>query len=228
MQTELIYLTQMQQLTCEAFVQDLVYDCERLMVILDRTVFYPQGGGQPWDTGIIKNQDGEFCVQEVRFVEGVVRHCGVFQKGSFRLGDGVACQVDAARRLLNTRLHSAGHIVDMALKELGKDWAATKGYHFPQGPYVEYATLDLMCDEHLQQDLEQKCNDIIQRGILTRLIFTDGEQVHGKPARVVRYGDFEIGCGGTHCENLKEVGLIRIKKIKQNKDVMRVSYLVEP
>ncbi len=101
---------------------------------MDGTIFYPQGGGQPYDQGVIESAKGKFLVEEVRFVDGIVKHIGMFERGSFEKGDEVTCHVDKARRDLHSRLHSAGHIVDMGMTELGLGWIPGKGYHFPDGP----------------------------------------------------------------------------------------------
>ena len=131
----------MQLLECSAIVEEIKDLGEnKFSIILNQTVFYPQGGGQPYDNGIIKNENAIFNVNEVRFIEGQVHHIGTYSKETFKIGDTVDCLVEKERRQLNTRLHSAGHLIDMGLKELGRSWKPGKGYHFPNGPYVEYLT----------------------------------------------------------------------------------------
>ncbi len=114
------------------------YQDGRLVLILDRTIFYPQGGGQPYDTGVIGNDVAEFNVEEVRNFDGRVFHIGKFLKGSFNSGDEVICRVDRERRLLNSIYHSAGHLIDVALENLGYILEPSKGHHFPDGAYDEY------------------------------------------------------------------------------------------
>ncbi len=110
-----------------------------MVVVLDQTVFYPQGGGQPYDVGTITSDGKTFNVAEVRLVDGVVRHVGTFVGDHFVVTEKVVCHVDVERRKINTRLHSAGHLLDMARARLKLPWIPGKGYHFPNGPYVEYA-----------------------------------------------------------------------------------------
>jgi Ser-tRNA(Ala) deacylase AlaX len=239
MATKLLYLEQMNQYTCESQVAEIINEDDRTIVILDKTIFYPQGGGQPYDTGIISGADKSFIVEEVRFVDGIVKHFGKFEAEAFKVGDLVTCSVDVDRRQLHTRLHSGGHIVDMGLKKLGITWKPGKGYHFPNGPYVEYTgSLDGVDVEKLKNDLENACNAIIQEGLETRVLFMPKEEMGSvcafvpdyippnKPARVVMYGDFGIPCGGTHVSNLKDIGDLSIRKIKQEKENIRVSYLI--
>lgn len=214
----------MQALDCSGTVMDIKNENDKTAIILDQTLFYPQGGGQPFDNGVIKNESGIFKVNEVRFIEGQVYHIGIFEKGSFNIGDRINCLIDKDRRELNTRLHSGGHLLDMGLKELNRLWKPVKGYHFPQGAYVEYVAEENTFDENLIKELEDKCNEIINRNIETSIMFEKDQLVNGKPARTVYYGNFGIACGGTHCQNLKDIGKIGIRKIKKDKDTIRISY----
>lgn len=231
----------MNQYTCDAQVIEVGEENGRSIVVLDQTIFYPQGGGQPYDTGIISGGDKRFVVEEVRFVEGIVRHIGKFTGEASTVGDVVTCAVDVERRKLHTRLHSGGHLVDMGLKQLGISWEPGKGYHFPDGPYVEYAgSLAGVDVEKLKADLEAACNQIVEQRIETRVLFMPKEEMGSvcgfvpdyipanKPARVVMYGDFGIPCGGTHVKNLQDIGKMTIRKIKQSGENIRVSYSCIP
>ncbi|MBI4225343.1 MAG: hypothetical protein HY617_03345 [Candidatus Sungbacteria bacterium] len=241
METKLIYLEHMDQYACDAKVVNVLSEDGRTVIILDQTVFYPQGGGQPYDTGVITGGHGaKFLVEEVRFVDGAVRHIGKFQSGTFAVGDTVTCAVDIDRRQLHSRLHSAGHVVDMGLKKLGIQWKAGKGYHFPVGSYDEYAgNLNGADTAKMRADLEAACNEVIAQHIPTKVLFMKWEDMasvcafvpdhipDNKPGRVVMYGDFGIPCGGTHVANLSEIKSMTIRKIKQDGPNVRVSYAVE-
>jgi Ser-tRNA(Ala) deacylase AlaX len=146
--TELLYLKDYRALSCQARVLDVREEegNGRSVVVLDQTIFYPQGGGQPYDQGYIESPSARLRVEEVRYNDGAVNHIGVFVvrsdspqgSGSFAEGDEVVCTVDKERRELLSRIHSAGHVVDWAVLNLGLPWKPGKGYHFPDGPYVEY------------------------------------------------------------------------------------------
>lgn len=122
MATQLVYLEDFGVVTCSAKVAAAEQtEDERTDIQLDQTCFYPRGGGQDWDTGTIKSVDGSavFAVQEVRLDEnGVVHHIGAFQSGELKPDEEVACAVDTERRTINTRLHSAGHVVDLVVDRL--------------------------------------------------------------------------------------------------------------
>ncbi len=238
--TELLYMKDMNQLTCDAKVEEIIEENGKTAVILDQTVFYPQGGGQPYDTGVIKSAEKFFNVNEVRFIDGLVKHFGTFESDEFSKGESVTCQVDAERRLLMSRLHSAGHILDMAVHTLGFEWEPGKGYHFPDGPYVEYSG-ELAADkiDAIRDSIEQKANELINQDIATRIEFMPKEAMsavcryvpeylpEGKPARVVFYGDYGVPCGGTHVANLGEAKHMTIRKLKLEKGNIRVSYTLE-
>ena len=235
--TKLLYLEDFSLLTREAKVVSVSEENGRVVVLLDQTIFYPQGGGQPYDKGVIEGPSGKFLVEEVRFADGVLKHIGKFESGSFQIGEIVKCLVDEARRALHSRIHSAGHVVDMAVTALKLDWVPGKGYHFPEGPYVEYAgSLDGLDKEKLKTNIENLCNKFVEENRETKLLFMDKEKMkevchfvpdyipEGKPARVVMYGDFGVPCGGTHVSRLSEIRSMTIRKIKTEGDNIRVAY----
>lgn len=235
--TKLRYLEEIGRLELEAVILELGRDGDDEWVVLDETVFYPQGGGQPFDTGWIESAKGRFRVGEVRWLEELVRHRGQFESGSFDVGEPVHCRVDPPRRALHSRLHSAGHIVDMAATDLGLSWTPAKGYHFPQGPYVEYrGTVAPDERERLRSEIESRANELVSSGIETSIRWMPADEARGagqfvpdfvdgsERLRVVFYGSFGVPCGGTHVPRLEEVGPIRIRKIRQSGEAVRVSY----
>jgi len=241
MATTLLYLQDFNLLEADACIEGVKMDDakNKVFVILDQTIFYPQGGGQPYDTGVLQTKSGKFTVQEVRFVDGMVRHYGEYAPNAHP-GERAHCIVDGERRFLNSRLHSAGHVVDMGVTKLGLGWVPGKGYHFPDGPYVEYTgTLREEVREKLRGDLEAACNGYVEEARATKLVFMPKEEMHkvchfvpdylpeGKPARVVMYGDFGVPCGGTHVNNLSEIKKIFVRKLKPEKGNIRVAYDIE-
>lgn len=240
MNTKLLYLEDFNLLTCEARVVSISEENGGYVVLLAQTIFYPQGGGQPYDKGGIEGPSGKFLVEEVRFADGVVKHIGKFESGSFQTGESVKCSVDEPRRALHSRIHSAGHVVDMAVTALNLNWIPEKGYHFPEGPYVEYAgSLDGLDKEKLKIDIENLCNKFVNENRETKLLFMDKKKTkevchfvpdyipEGKPARVVMYGDFGVPCGGTHVGHLGDMRKMTIRKIKAEGETVRVGYDVE-
>merc|ERR1711964_587119 len=112
-----------------------------LDVQLDQTIFHPQGGGQPADTGTLTSGDNVYNVQFVAVTkDGIIHHYGNFTHGSFEPKTEVTQEIDAEKRELYARIPSAGHLIDLAAAQAGYGHLEpTKGYHFLDGSYVEYA-----------------------------------------------------------------------------------------
>jgi len=207
-------------------------------IVLVSTIFYPQGGGQPFDQGVIKGANGAFQVKEVRNIDGIVHHLGLLQ-GTIEPGEHVTCVVDAERRVLNTRTHSAGHVLDMAVHRAGFTWIPGKGYQFPEGPYVEYSgEVENIDPQKVAKEIETHCAALIAEDLPVRIEFMSIEQMRerlpfvpdylptNRPARVVFMGEYGIPCGGTHVKSLKEIGGINVRKIKCSGGTLRVSYQI--
>jgi Ser-tRNA(Ala) deacylase AlaX len=241
--TELLYMQDFNVESCGATIESVSANEDgRTDIMLDKTCFYARGGGQDWDKGQISKDGALFSVEEVRLDEsGQVHHVGIVSAGTFTPGDAVSGTVDHGRRAINTRLHSAGHVIDMAVDRLGLDWLATKGQHYPELSAVEYyGTWEPERAETLRAEIEKRANEFIAQGTENTLQFMPVEEMHtvcrhvpenipkNKPGRVVMYGEhFGIPCGGTHVKNLKEIGVVKIIKLKEKKGVIRLSYGVE-
>lgn len=223
--TKLLYLDDMCRLHADARVVDVIQEPESVVLVLDQTVFYPQGGGQPSDKGSIKNDHATFDVQSVSMQDGTVLHKGVFTHGApFNVRDAVVLNVDPDVRHLHNRNHTAGHLIDYALESLGYAFTPHKAYHFPQGPYVEYcATMEQPEREQLQAALERAVNDLVQQDVPVSINLIDNDP---KKRAMSIEGRQPILCGGTHVLSTAAVGHVTIRKIKNEKGNLRVSYAV--
>lgn len=233
--TSLLYLSDTYQFTGQATVLSVQIVDDQKIVVLDQTIFYPQGGGQPYDTGEIIGVES-FVVTKVRLQpDGTVHHFG---QGNLVVGETVQLQVDASRRLENARIHTAGHLVDVAVKNLGIDLKPTKGFHDPAGSYVEYEG-GLEISDDLMAELETAVNELVRADLA--VIIEDLAPAEaaergvwappGKSARFVYFAGYEsigCGCGGTHVKSTAEIGQITIRKIKSKKGMTRISYAVQP
>lgn len=216
----------------------------RSEVQLDQTCFYPRGGGQDWGHGVIKNTDASAIlqVQEVRLDSfGFVHHIGTYTTGAFKEGEAVFCHVDEERRTKNSRLHSAGHVIDLAVDRLGLPWIPGRGAHYPDVSFVEYeGSIDPHEGETIRQRIEATANSIITKGGQNEIRFMPVSAMHNvcrhvpntiptnKPARVVMYdGMFGVPCGGTHVLEVSDIGQLTITKLKTKKGFTKVSYRVE-
>lgn len=207
-------------------------------LVLDQTYFYPQGGGQPADQGVIRKDGAEIQVTDVRKENGVVYHIGQVVRGAFTAGDQVRMEVNAEARLLNSRLHSAGHLLDVALERIGYLMEPTKGYHFPNGPYVEYVG-DIPAENRdtVRAQAEAEANKLIAAGGLVNIQTVPLDHVKNvshfvpdylsadQPVRVVTVsGAWGCPCGGTHIKDIREIKHIAVGKIKSKDGKLRVSY----
>lgn len=237
MSTKLLYLESMYDLQANAYVEHVEQQDGRSVVYLDQTILYPQGGGQPYDTGVIENEDTRFIVEEVRFVDGEVLHFGHFEGRPFIQGEDVHITVDTERRKLNARLHSGGHLVDMAVSQIKPEWVPAKGYHFPDSPYVEYeGQLDMQDPDELASQIQKLANDYIEQDLSVSCHFVERDELdrlcrhvpaslpRNKPIRVVQFEDFAVPCGGTHVKSLGEIKDLAITKLKMKGGNVRVGY----
>lgn len=239
--TDLIYMNDFNVEACSAKVLDISgTDDGRVDIILDQTCFYPRGGGQDWDLGVISNDDKTAKIEEVRIdSDSIVHH--ICNETNILIGDNVSCQVDHQRRQINSRLHSAGHLIDMAIRELGLDWVASKGQHYPHLSAVEYTgTWDPEKADEVRLSLESKVNELGATKQDNRLVqmpinelaevcdYVPANIPTNKPCRVVIFGDKYVApCGGTHVKDLHEIGVIEILKLKFKKGVIRINYSID-
>lgn len=238
MATELLYLVDTYRFEANTNVVD-VRETERgLAVVLDATIFYPQWGGQPADHGVLTSATGKFIVSDVRLdtETSEVLHFGTFEDGAFEVGQEVHGVIDAERRALHARLHSAGHLLDIAVHRAGLTaLVPTKGYHFSDGPYVEYeaAGTPLEAIQVAIPSIEHECDALIAENIFTVVKSLTPEQAQaqgiwapaGKSARIVGFGTYDpCGCGGTHVASSAAIGQIRIRKISLKNGAVKVAY----
>ena len=224
------------------------------VVITESTIFHPQGGGQPSDTGRMTQGDVEFKVEKVTkaglFENELIYHYGSFPSEGkcFDQTKPIHQIINEDERRRNARVHSAGHLLDQAMRLAGKgDFIGTKGYHFPAGSYVEFLG-SVPAEERPQLiiDLQKHCNDLIGEGIDTVVKKVQDEtelcdsclpgssegavgRLASGPVRVVIVGG-EKGCpcGGTHVKNTSEIKKMTIRKLKVKKGRTKISYDVEP
>lgn len=205
---------------------------DRQCVMLDQTAFYPTGGGQPCDTGII----GSARVTEVTIADdGAIRHY-LETPLNLTIGDVVACEIDGARRLELTQQHTGQHLLSQAFFQLFG--AETRGFRInPHAAEIDL-TLDTQIAEvpHCLRQAEDLANSIVfaNREIRTHLVTPDEaarlplrkETFVDDCVRVIEIADFDwSACGGTHAKQTGEVGLIAIKHWERAKQMIRVEFL---
>jgi alanyl-tRNA synthetase len=211
-------------------------------VILDKTLFFPEGGGQPADTGFLRLQ-GEsktLKVQDVQEVEGVILH-KIENGGGISKGSVVSGHVDAERRIAHTRHHSATHIVVCAARKvLGSHvWqaGAQKGEkrariditHFKRISDAERKAIELLANRMVMEDneIQARFEDREEAEQKYKFGIYQGGVPPGKTIRIVRIGEDEDvqACAGTHCTKTGEVGPIKILRTERIQDgIVRIEY----
>lgn len=208
--TERLYYTS-DATECLARVVNCLSEADgRYAIELDRTLFHPQGGGQPTDRGWIADLA----------VEGVVsRGDSVAHIVSQPLPPGeVTIRIDAESRRLHARLHSAGHVLAQAGEQSG--WQPMKGHHWPGESRIIFA---VGANGGLPEAsaLLEKVAAWQAENLPLQVAFADG-------LRQVGFGDMQsYPCGGTHVASLSELGKIVINQVKMKKGQIIVSYTVE-
>lgn len=246
--TEKIYLNDWSMTSFEAKVVTVDRQNDQIQIVLDRTAFYPLGGGQACDTGEIEFDNGAklTVVAVSKDKNGVITHQGELAGDLPGGGSQATGRIDVERRLLNSRLHCAGHFIDLAVRKLNKSWKPGKGAHYPDMSFVEYAVENsdgIEDKEVFAKSLEKELGKIISRGgevsveiipskevvekkisdYIPQVILDSYEKVH-----VVNYPDnFKICCGGTHVGDISEIGKINITKVKKKDGNIRVSYSLD-
>ncbi len=197
---------------------------EAVEVVLDRTPFYAEAGGQVGDTGWLRSSTARFQVLDTQRPAGqVVVHRGVVREGTLRVGDRVRAEVDAARRRETMRHHTATHLLHKALREvLGEHARQAGSLVAPDRLRFDFLHLQPLTPDQLRA-VEERVNEKVLEAIPVRVDFLPYEEAlrrgamalfeekYGDVVRVVSVGDYSRElCGGTHLRNTSEVGLFRI------------------
>lgn len=224
------------------------------VVITEQTIFHPQGGGQPSDEGTMTNTSGvTFTVAAVRMDavrEGQVLHFGRFNTASastvFSEGDTVDQAIDADKRLLYSRLHTAGHVLGAAVRHLlekeVEGFDELKASHFPDAAACEFQGV---IDGKWKDPIQQKVNEFIAAKLPVEVEWWDEEEFRkrglerllpdrdvvavapGEKFRVVNIVGAEVyPCGGTHVDTTDLCGLTTVRKITRKAGKSKVSYTV--
>lgn len=220
----LSYEAKVTALTTETEVVDALSDGEKGTIVVDKTPFYGTMGGQEGDAGVIRTADGEFNVETTIHLAGTkVGHIGYVSKGMIKIGDQVTLEVDAQKRALTERNHSATHLLQKALREVlgahveqagssvNEDRLRFDFTHFSALSQEELKQVEAIVNEKIMAGLPVVCKNMpIEEARKTGAQALFGEK-YGDVVRVVNMGDFSIEfCGGTHVKNTGEIMALKI------------------
>lgn len=193
-------------------------------VYLDRTVFYPTGGGQPGDTGTLRGADGrEYRVADTVKSDRGVAHVLGDGEDAPRAGDRVTARVDWERRYRLMKMHTCMHVLSYVVP-LG-----VTGGSIRDGS----ARLDFDAPEPLdKEEIDRRLNEVIRAGAGVSKRWISDEELDANPElvktlsvqpprgsgriRLIEIDGLDLQpCGGTHLHNIDEIGPVRVKKIEK-------------
>jgi alanyl-tRNA synthetase len=194
-----------------------------IVLVLNRTPFYGESGGQVGDTGTIRGERFAFEVSDTKKEGDFTLHIGRVMEGTVTVNDQVTAQVDARSRQAIRRAHSATHILHYALHQhLGKHAQQAGSKVEPDRLRFDFANSDAVGRDRLRA-VEETVNERILRGepiTWTTMPITEARALGAMAlfgekypdiVRVVSMGDFSRElCGGTHLENTGQIGLFKI------------------
>ncbi|HXS26630.1 MAG TPA: alanine--tRNA ligase, partial [Steroidobacteraceae bacterium] len=196
---------------------------ERGEVVLDRTPFYAEAGGQVGDTGELAGPGVRFIVEDTRKRGAAHAHVGRLAEGRVRVGDVLAASVDGERRRAVMLNHTATHLLHAALRErLGTHVQQKGSLVAPDRLRFDFSHYQPVSNEELI-DIERRVNAEIRRNAPAETNVMDYEQAvasgamalfgekYAQRVRVLKVGDFSMElCGGTHVERSGDIGLFKI------------------
>lgn len=196
---------------------------EEVTLVLDRSTFYAESGGQVGDTGIIESDDASLKVINTKKSNGKFLHICKVENGVVKVGDKVTTLVDKERRQSIKRNHSAVHLVQAALREvLGKHVAQAGSYvdeyrfrfdfsHYQPLTEDEILKVGMLVNKKIMEAIPVECfeEDVATaKSMGAMALFSEK---YGSRVRVVKMGDFSTElCGGCHVENTGKLGLMKI------------------
>ncbi|BAK54541.1 alanine--tRNA ligase [Sulfurisphaera tokodaii] len=210
-------------------------------LVLDQTTFYPEGGGQIGDTGIIKDEKGNtYQVVDTQKVKDVIFHI-LDKEPSLKEGDEVYGEIDWQRRYRIMKHHTVTHVIlSAARKVLGEHVWQAGAEKTPQKGRLDITHYKLPTEEEIKK-IEDLANYIIndRRSVRPLIINrTEAEMKYGvsiyaggvpegADVRLIEIKDWDIeGCGGTHLSNTSEIGALKIINVEKIQDgVIRLEYV---
>jgi len=194
-------------------------------ILLDRTPFYAEGGGQLADSGVITTSDGSVIeVEDVQApIPGVFIHRGRVLSGQLEIGESVLAKIDSDRRKAISRAHTATHMVHKAFREILGETATQAGSENAPGRFRFDFPSSGAVSEGVLNDVEARVNSLLLENLLVsaeEMSQAEAKKIgamalfgekYGERVRVISVGDWakEL-CGGTHVSRSGELGIVKL------------------
>ncbi|WP_262178849.1 alanine--tRNA ligase [Haloarcula laminariae] len=235
--TDRLYYEDQQRMEFEAVVLEVFdRDDDRYDVVLDQTMFYPEGGGQPPDHGHLTTDDNTVEVEDVQRYDGVILHTVDGDPGK---GEFVRGQVDATRRKRLMQHHTATHIVVHAARQvLGEHVRQAGAQKGVDSARIDVRHYDSVSREQVKE-IESTANDLVQDNVTVTQQWPDRNEAEAKhgfdlyqggiPAgeqiRLIQVGEDIQACGGTHVARTGDIGTIKLLGTERIQDgVIRLTF----
>jgi alanyl-tRNA synthetase len=235
-ETDRLYYEDQTRMEFEAVVLDVFEREEGYDVVLDGTMFYPEGGGQPADHGTLSTDDVTAEVTDVQVRDGVVLHRTDADPGK---GEFVRGQVDATRRRRLMRHHTATHVVGHAARQvLGEHIRQAGAQKHTDSARIDLRHYDDVSREELQR-IERLANEVVRENSAVTQEWLDRNDAEaeygfdiyqggipaGEQVRLISVDEDTQACGGTHVSYTGEIGIIKLLGTERIQDgVIRFSY----
>ena len=207
----------------ESGLTETVEEGQKVKIILDKTPFYAEGGGQVNDNGFMSTKDGVVSVEKVEKKDGVFYHSGTVVKGTLKTGDTVLAHVDHIRRNKTARNHTATHLLQKALRTVLGTHVQQAGSmvndkilrfdfsHFEAVTKEQLAEVEKIVNAVINEFMDVSCKEMsMEEAQAAGAMALFGEK-YGNVVRVVNAGGWSIElCGGTHVRNTGEIGAFKI------------------
>jgi alanyl-tRNA synthetase len=211
----------------EAKIVEVGKDEDGSYVIFDKTIFHPQGGGQPDDQGYFELKNKQILIkklwaprnpdEEPYLVKHYYEGDDLFNMEE-QVNQTVLQKINMETRKLYARYHSAGHLLSNAVNTLYPEIDGCNGNHFPKKAFVIFEGSPLPNLQELKQKLGEKVNELVKNSLPVKVDW------NSRP-RTIQFGDLKsYPCGGTHVINTSEIGEITIRNVKKDKGRLRVGY----
>lgn len=193
-------------------------------VVLGRTPFYAEGGGQLADQGVLRTAGAVVEITDVQSpLNGLIVHRGKVRSGELLLDDEVQAEVDTERRRAISRSHSATHMVHRGFKNFLGETAAQAGSENSPGRFRFDFTSAGAVPAAVLRDVEDEVNEVLTNDLQVNAFYTTQREAramgalamfgekYGEEVRVVEIGDYSRElCGGTHVHSSGQLGLVKI------------------
>jgi alanyl-tRNA synthetase len=239
--TKLLYYDDAYLKEFDAEILRIIKLDNRYGVVLDRTAFYPLGGGQPADKGVIKSEHEEVRVVDVRMERGAVVHFADGVIGQIAGGDHVKGIIDWTRRFALMRIHTAAHLMSEAVRKVVGSPLAIVG----SGIDVDKARLDLAYNESLGPlllEIEKVANQVVKENRPVEIRTMPREDAENyvakfheslkilppqvRKVRIVEIKDWHAcACGGIHVKATGEIGVVKVlRRMSKGRGVERIEF----